>query len=222
MSRILVVEDEPRIAGFLARALSACGFKTTGATNGQAALDLLEQETYELVLLDLLLPGVDGFAFLEQALTAHPTQEVLVLSALSDVDSKVKCFELGAADYVTKPFNLAELVARIRSRLRQSQATNTTRFLDAGPARLDLQRRTVAFDGGRIALSSREFHLLEHLMRREGEVCTREELLAAVWGYTFDPGTNVVDVYVRRLRGKLGGDLIETVRNVGYCYAPGS
>ena len=222
MSRILIVEDEPRIAGFLARALSVCGFETAWETNGQAALDRLEQEPYELVLLDLLLPGVNGFAFLEQAVSAYPTQEVLVLSALSDVDTKVKCFELGAADYVTKPFDLAELVARIRSRLRQSQVANAARYLDAGPARLDLQRRTVSFEGRHIALSSREFHLLDHLMRRETEVCTREEMLASVWGYTFDPGTNVVDVYVRRLRNKLGGDLIETVRNVGYCYAPGS
>ena len=218
VSRILVVEDEYRIASFLSRALSACGFDVACTTNGQAALGLLEKEPYELVLLDLLLPGVDGFSFLERALQVRPTQEVLVLSALSDVESKVKCFELGAADYVTKPFALAELVARIRTRLRQSQVVNATRFLDAGALRLDLQRRTVMVDGRRVPLSTREFHLLEHLMRRTGEVCTREELLTAVWGYTFDPGTNVVDVYVRRLRGKLGDGLIETVRNVGYCY----
>ena len=218
MSRILVVEDEPRIASFLSRALSACGFDVTCATNGRTALDMLDQKQYELVLLDLLLPGLDGFSFLDGALRARPTQEVLVLSALSDVESKVKCFELGAADYVTKPFVLAELVARIRARLRQSQAVNASRFLDVGPIRLDIQRRTVSFDGKRIALSTREFHLLEHLMQKDGEVCTREELLASVWGYTFDPGTNVVDVYIRRLRGKLGDGLIETVRNVGYCY----
>ena len=217
MGGILIVEDEHRIANFLSRALSACGFDVVCATNGHTAIDKLEREPYDLVLLDLLLPGLDGFAFLERAFQVRPTQEVLVLSALSDVESKVKCFELGAADYVTKPFMLAELVARIRTRLRQSRVISTTRFLDVGDLRLDLQRRTVSRGGERVSLSTREFHLLEHLMRRAGEVCPREELLACVWGYTFDPGTNVVDVYVRRLRGKLADDLIETVRNVGYC-----
>ena len=219
---ILVVEDEHRIASFLSRALTACGFEVTCTTNGDTALEMLEREPYDLVLLDLLLPGTDGFSFLERSLQVRPTQEVLVLSALSDVESKVKCFELGAADYVTKPFVLAELIARIRARLRQSRALNTTRFLDSGAVRLDLQRRTASCGGTRVSLSTREFHLLEHLMRREGEVCPREELLASVWGYTFDPGTNVVDVYVRRLRGKLGDDLIETIRNVGYCFGPTS
>ena len=219
MNGILVVEDEHRIASFLSRALTACGFEVTCATNGYSAIEMIEREPYDLVLLDLLLPGLDGFAFLERSLQVRPTQEVLVLSALSDVESKVKCFELGAADYVTKPFVLAELVARIRTRLRQSQVLNTTRFLDVEPIKLDLQRRTASCGGNRINLSTREFHLLEHLMRRAGEVCPREELLASVWGYTFDPGTNVVDVYVRRLRGKLGDELIETVRNVGYSYA---
>jgi two-component system copper resistance phosphate regulon response regulator CusR len=222
MSAILVVEDEHRIATFLSRALSACGFDVTCAPNGNEAIERLEREHYDLVLLDLLLPGADGFEVLERTLRARPTQEVLVLSALSDVESKVKCFEFGAADYVTKPFVLAELVARIRTRLRQSQFLTTTRFLDAGGVRLDLQRRTASARGERVSLSTREFHLLEHLMRRGGEVCPREELLATVWGYTFDPHTNVVDVYIRRLRGKLGDDLIETVRNVGYCFAPSS
>ena len=219
MGGILVVEDEQRIASFLERALSVCGLEVTCATNGHMGLEMLEREPYDLVLLDLLLPGLDGFAFLERAFETRPTQEILVLSALSDVASKVKCLELGAADYVTKPFILAELVARIRTRLRQSQAVSTTRFLDVGDLRLDLQRRMVSHKGERIALSTREFHLLEHLMRHAGDVCRREELLASVWGYTFDPGTNVVDVYIRRLRGKLGDDFIETVRNVGYCFA---
>jgi DNA-binding response OmpR family regulator len=219
MGGILVVEDEQRIASFLSRALSACGFEVDCSTDGRTAVEMLEREPYDLVLLDLLLPGLDGFAFLERSREVRPTQEVLVLSALSDVESKVKCFELGASDYVTKPFVLAELIARIRTRLRQSQVISTTRYLDVGGVRLDLQRRTVSRGGERIGLSTREFHLLEHLMQRAGDVCRREELLASVWGYSFDPGTNVVDVYVRRLRGKLGDDLIETVRNVGYSYA---
>ena len=155
MGGILLVEDEHRIASFLSRALSACGFEVTGATDGYTAIEMLEREPYDLVLLDLLLPGLDGFAFLERSFQARPTQEVLVLSALSDVESKVKCFELGAADYVTKPFVLAELIARIRARLRQSQVISTTRFLDVGDLRLDLQRRTVSYRGEHITLSSR-------------------------------------------------------------------
>jgi len=219
MSRILVVEDEARIASFLHRALTSCGFEVVCAPNGQAALEACEREPYDLVLLDLLLPGLDGFSFLERVYELRPEQEVLVLSALSDVESKVRCFELGAADYVTKPFVLAELVARIRTRVRHSRAFAGKRFLEGGPLRLDLHRRIALTKGTRIELSTREFHLLEYLMRKDGDVCTREELLASVWGFTFDPGTNVVDVYVRRLRSKLGDDVIETVRNVGYCYA---
>ena len=214
-----VVEDEPKIASFLTRALSACGLEVSHAQNGGTALDMIMRDRYDLVLLDLLLPGTDGLAVLETTMAKRPTQEVVVLSALSDSESKVKCFELGATDYVTKPFILPELVARIRTRLRHARDLSAHRFLDAGGVRLDLQRRAAFVEGERISLSTREFHLLEHLMRKEGEVCTRSELLASVWGYTFDPRTNVVDVYVRRLRGKLGASVIETVRNVGYCFA---
>lgn len=215
---ILIVEDEARIESFLERALTSCGFEVTSARSSQRALEAFERDRFDLVLLDLLLPDTDGFTFLEQALGRHPAQEVLVLSALSDVESKVRCLELGAADYVTKPFVLAELVARIRTRIRHTRAATRTRFLEGGPIRLDLNRRTVLTKGNRIELSTREFLLLEYLMRREGEVCTREELLASVWGLTFDPGTNVVDVCVRRLRSKLGDEAIETVRSVGYSY----
>jgi two-component system copper resistance phosphate regulon response regulator CusR len=215
---ILIVEDEARIASFLSRALSSCGFEVAWASSSPTAIRMLEGGHYDLVLLDLLLSGKNGFTVLERAFELRPSQEVLVLSALSDVESKIKCFQLGAADYVTKPFNLAELVARIRARIRHSRDLNGTRYLESGSVRLDLQRRDAFVGEQRIALSTREFHLLLHLMQREGEVCPREELLASVWGYTFDPRTNVVDVYVRRLRGKLGGEVIETIRNVGYCY----
>lgn len=219
VSRILVVEDEARIESFLRRALTSCGFDVSTASNADEALDACAKETYDLVLLDLLLPGTDGFSFLERIYELRPAQEVLVLSALSDVESKVRCLELGAADYVTKPFVLAELVARIRTRVRHAKAVAGTRFLDAGSLRLDLHRRVAFTNGQRIQLSPREFLLLEYLMRKDGDVCTREELLASVWGFTFDPGTNVVDVYVRRIRSKVGEEVIETVRNVGYCYA---
>jgi len=219
MSRILIVEDEARIENFLRRTLTSCGYDVASVADGQAALEACTREPFDLVLLDLLLPKVDGFAFLEGLYEVRPEQEVLVLSALSDVESKVRCFELGASDYVTKPFVLAELMARIRTRVRHTRALVSTRFLDGGPLRLDLTRRIALTNGSRIELSTREFLLLEYLMRKDGDVCSREELLASVWGFTFDPGTNVVDVYVRRLRSKLGSDVIETIRNVGYCYA---
>jgi two-component system copper resistance phosphate regulon response regulator CusR len=219
VSRVLIVEDEARIESFLRRALTSCGFEVTSVTDGHAALEACKKDPYDLVLLDLLLPRLDGFAFLERVYEIRPEQEVLVLSALSDVESKVRCFELGAADYVTKPFVLAELIARIRTRVRHAKTVAGTRFLDSGPLRLDLHRRVALTDGRRVELSTREFLLLEYLMRKDGDVCTREELLASVWGFTFDPGTNVVDVYVRRLRSKLGDEVIETIRNVGYCYA---
>lgn len=219
MSRILIVEDEARIESFLRRALTSCGFEVESASEGKAALAAFRRGVFDLVLLDLLIPGPDGFSLLEEMYRLQPEQEVLVLSALSDVESKVRCFELGAADYVTKPFVLAELVARVRTRVRHGKAVVGSRFLDAGSLRLDLHRRIALANGKRIELSTREFLLLEYLMRKDGDVCTRQELLASVWGYTFDPGTNVVDVYVRRLRSKIGEDAIETVRNVGYCYA---
>jgi two-component system, OmpR family, response regulator len=218
VSRILIVEDEARIESFLRRALTSCGFEVQSVVDCEAALDACGRQPFDLVLLDLLLPGLDGFAFLERIYDVRPDQEVLVLSALSDVESKVRCFELGAADYVTKPFVLAELIARIRTRVRHGKAVLGTRFLNGGSVTLDLHRRSAMTNGKRIELSSREFLLLEYMMRKE-DVCSREELLASVWGFTFDPGTNVVDVYVRRLRSKIGDDQIETVRNVGYCYA---
>jgi DNA-binding response OmpR family regulator len=214
--RILVVEDEPRIARLLTRALGGHGFQADCVHDGGAALDRLRERTYDLVLLDLLLPGLDGFRTLERIRALRPAQEVLVLSALADVKSKVRSFELGASDYVSKPVVLAELVARIRTRIGRS--SHGERYLGDARVELDLHRRAARAGGRSIALSTREFFLLEYLMQREGEVCSRMELLDAVWGYSHDPGTNVVDVYVRRLRTKLGRDVIETVRNIGYCY----
>lgn len=218
MSRILVVDDEARIADFLSQALSAEGFTVDTAFDGSRALELAGTGEYDLVVLDLRLPAVDGVSVLRRLVEARPEQPVLILSALSDPRAKVRCMELGAADYVSKPFDLPELVTRIRARLRQRTAGPVSRYLKAGRVTLDLRRLTADAGQGTVSLSPREFRLLEHLMYRKGRVCTREELLAGVWGYSFDPRTNVVDVYVRRLRSKLGGDIIETVRHVGYCF----
>jgi len=216
MARILMVDDEPRIVNFVSRALSSEGFGVDGAPDGVRGLELARTGKYELVVLDLLLPGLDGVSVLRGIMESRPEQRVLVLSALSDVESKVRCLELGASDYLPKPFALPELVARVRARLRQPASGPVDRFLRCGGVTLDLLRRTADAGGGPVGLSEREFLLLQRLMQARGEVCTREQLLADVWGYSFDPGSNVVDVCVGRLRGKLGPEVIETVRNVGY------
>lgn len=217
MARILVIEDEPKIASFMTRALSAEGFGVDQTTDGLQGLGLARSGRYDMVVLDLMLPTLDGVSILKDVMRARPEQPVLVLSAVSDVQSKVECLKLGACDYVSKPFQIAELVTRIHKGLRKPAAAPSERFLRVGRISLDLRRRVVDVGDGPIGLSTREFLLLDHLLRKGEEVATRAELLAEVWGYTFDPGTNVVDVYVARLRAKLGSDLIETVRNVGYC-----
>jgi len=216
MPRILVIEDEPRIASFVSRALIAEGFQVDAAEEGAKALELARTGRYELVILDLLLPGMDGMQVLAGIMDRRPEQRVLVLSALSDVDAKVRCLELGASDYLAKPFALSELLARVRARLRQPPAPAPDRFLRVGPVALDMVRRVADAGHGPVNLSEREFAVLQFLMRRGGDPCSREQLLADVWGYTFDTSSNVVDVYVGRLRSKLGEDVIETVRNVGY------
>ena len=216
MPWVLVVEDEPRIASFLSRALSEQGLRVDTAPDGDRGLQLARTGRYELIVLDLLLPGLDGVTVLRGIIDHRPEQRVLVLSALSDVDSKVQCLEIGASDYMTKPFALAELMARVRARLRQPPAPAPDRFLRVGPVVLDMVRRAADAGHGAVALTEREGALLSHLMREGGEVCTRKRLLADVWGLEFDSGSNVVDVYVGRLRSKLREDVIETVRNVGY------
>jgi two-component system OmpR family response regulator len=216
MARVLVVDDEPRIVSFVSRALEAEGLGVDAAYDGTQGLELAIARQYDLVVLDLLLPRMDGMEVLRRILDARPEQRVLVLSAVSEVDSRVTCLDLGASDYLPKPFAIAELVARVRARLRQPGAPVTPRILTAGRLTLDVVRRRADAGNGSVALTEREFLLLQHLMRRDGEVCTREELLADAWNYSFDPHSNVVEVYVARLRSKLSHDVIETVRNVGY------
>ena len=216
MARVLVVDDEPRITSFVSRALSAEGLHVDAAPDGRRALELARTGRYALVVLDLLLPGVDGLSVLRDLMQSRPDQRVLVLSALSDVESKVQCLELGASDYLPKPFSLAELVARVRARLRQPASGPAERYLRVGGVTLDLVRRVVDVGAGEVALPEREFLLLRHLMMLGGDVCGRQRLLEEVWGYGFDPGSNVVDVCVGRLRARLGAEVIETVRGVGY------
>ena len=214
---ILVIEDESKMAMVLTRALGNAGFGVTAVETGAGGLAALTGGEYALAILDLLLPDIDGVAVLAQARAVAPETPVLVLSAVTDVRSKVVCLELGACDYVAKPCELPELVARVRSRTRDTRAV-PPREIRTGDYVLDLQRRVLHRGSHDVALTTREFVLLEYLMGRAGTTCSREELLESVWGYTFDPGTNVVDVCVGRLRHKLGDGVVVTVRNVGYCF----
>ena len=219
MAHLLVVDDEPRIARFVSRALGSQGHAVETARTGEDALLMAADRDFALVILDLLLPGIDGHGVLRELLARDSQARVLVLSAVGDVESRVQCLRAGAVDYLAKPFAVAELLARVDSRLAEAPASTPARWLQVGTMRLDLQRR-VLHDGDRsTALSQREFILLGHLMRRAGEVCTRDELLSDVWGFCFDPGSNVLEVYVGRLRAKIDRWHIETVRNVGYCFS---
>ena len=219
--RILVTEDEPRIQAFVSRALEAEGFATDGAENGERALELARRAHYDLVVLDLLLPRLDGLSVLRELRHIDPELPVLILSARTDLPTKLRGFELGANDYVQKPFALDELLARIRAHLRRPRGDEgDERLLRAGRLVLDLSRRQARLGDAAIELTQREFRLLVCLAERPGDVVSRERLLAEVWGYHFDPGSNVVDVCVRRTRKKLGPEApIETVRNVGYRLA---
>jgi two-component system, OmpR family, response regulator len=218
MARLLVVDDEQRICRFIARSLTARGDRVDTAPDGASALHLANVNDYDLVILDLLLPDIDGYEVLRRLLEQDSSQRILVLSAISEVDSRVRCLRLGAVDFMSKPFSTTELIERVKLRTEDHSATFMPRWIDAGGLRLDLERRMLKDGRREITLSPREFVLLEHLMRRANEVCTRTELLDRVWGYSFDPGSNVVDVCVRRLRSKLGDEQIETIRNVGYCF----
>jgi DNA-binding response OmpR family regulator len=220
--RILVTEDEPRIQAFVSRALEAEGFATDGAENGERALELARREHYDLVVLDLLLPRVDGLSVLRELRHINPDLPVLILSARTDLPTKLRGFELGANDYVQKPFALDELLARIRAHLRRPRNgdDDEERLLHAGRLVLDLARRQARLGELAVDLTQREFRLLVCLAERQGEVVSRERLLAEVWGYHFDPCSNVVDVCIRRVRKKLGDDApIETVRCIGYRLA---
>jgi DNA-binding response OmpR family regulator len=215
--RILVIEDEPRILGFLARGLEAEGFTVHASRNGREGLKRARRDQYDLVLLDLLLPGLDGLSVLHELNRLRPEVPVVIVSARSDLQTKLRGFGLGAADYLSKPFSFDELIARIHVQLRRNGRGENGQVLRAGTLALDLTRREVQRDGTTVQLSDREFRVLHHLLEHQGEVISRERLLSEVWGYHFNPGSNVVDVCIRRLRKKLGSDApIETVRHAGY------
>ena len=215
--RILVVDDEPRIRDFVSRALETAGYVVDAACSGAEGLRQAVAGDYDLIILDLIMPDLDGRVFLTQLLRERREQGVLVLSCLADVTTKVDCLELGAQDYLTKPFSLAELLARVRVRLRGDPHSHEV--LRVGDLMLDVGRLEANIGHGPVALTRLEFLLLRELMEHAGQSVGKGQLLASVWGYDFDPGSNVVDVCVRRLRSKLGIELIKTVRGEGYRLA---
>jgi len=215
VTRILIVEDESRIVSFLEKGLRANGYTTVAVGDGDSAVALARDDTFDLVILDLGLPGRDGRDVLREVRARGDRMPVIVLTARDGVDDTVGSLEQGADDYVTKPFRFEELLARIRLRLRDDAIVEST-VLTAGAIQLDLRSRRASCGDRTIELTAREFALLETFMRHPGQVLSRTQLLSHVWGYDFDPGSNVVDVYVRYLRQKLGDGSIETVRGMGY------
>lgn len=217
--RILVVEDEARIRAFLARAFAAEGFVVDVAPDGEQGLEHALTGSYDCIVLDLLLPGKGGLEVLRQLQAHHQEVPVLILSARSDIATKLRGFELGAVDYIVKPFSLDELLARLRLHIRRAGGftSGDGSVLRLGVLALDLTRRQARLGDTVADLADREFRLLHFLMLHPGEVISRQRLLSEVWGFDFDPRSNVVDVCVRRLRRQLGPDApIETVRNAGY------
>jgi DNA-binding response OmpR family regulator len=220
MSRILIVEDEMRIASFLEKGLKANGFTTEVAGDGEHALGLARSGKFDLVILDLGLPGRDGSDVLRELRARDRALPVVILTARDSVRDTVAGLEGGADDYITKPFRFEELLARVRVRLRGERSAEAT-VLRLGEAALDLRTRQAVVEGAAVDLSAREFALAEVFFRHPGQVLSREQLLSQVWGYDFDPGSNVVDVYVGYLRRKLGKERIVSVRGMGYRLEPG-
>ncbi len=216
MTKILIVEDEDRIASFIAKGLAAAGYAVEVVSSGEAAVHLAVDGAADLVVLDVGLPDIDGFEVLRRVRGRGCTVPVIVLTARSSAADTVAGLEGGADDYMAKPFSFTELLARVRLRLRVAPSSAPASTLSHGDVVLDLHTHRVSVAGREVDLSSREFTLAETFLRHPGQVLSREQLLDRAWGYDFDPSSNVVDVYVRYLRAKLGPERIETVRGAGY------
>jgi two-component system response regulator QseB len=219
MARILIVEDEPRLSAFLEKGLRSSGYTTTVVGDGHTATAVAADEEFDLLLLDLGLPGKDGLQVLRELRAAGKKLPVIILTARDDTGDRVAGLEAGADDYIGKPFHFEELLARIRARLRGDgggAAGEST--LAVGGIELDLRTRWAASGKDRVELSAREFELLRTFLEHPNQALSREQLLSHVWGYDYDPGSNVVDVYVGYLRKKLGTERFETVRGIGYRF----
>ena len=215
MSSILIAEDEARISGFVSKGLRASGYSTTVVATGTDALEHARTGAYDLILLDVGLPGLDGFSVLRRLRERDEVTPVIMLTARTGLADTVAGLDGGATAYLGKPFRFDELLARVRVRLREGGASVST-TLRHGDLSLDVLTRRATIGARIVDLSAREFALAEEFLRHPDQVLSREQLLSRVWGYDFDPGSNVVDVYVRYLRGKFGADRIETVRGMGY------
>ncbi len=222
MARLLVVDDDPAIGKFVRRGLEADGHQVAVTSDATAAVRLLHETEPDVAIVDIVMPEIDGRALLPLLLSIRPGLRVIMLSVDADVDTRVDCFSGGAADFVPKPFSIRELAARVRVQARGSRPQRGMSQLRVGDVALDQVRRSALVRGRVVQLSSREFLLLQYLMSRPGRVCSREELMSEVWGFSFDPGTNVVDACVRRLRQRIDGhrdvadSFICTVRGAGY------
>ncbi len=216
MSRILVAEDEARIASFVEKGLRAAGFAVTVAGDGPAALAQAQSGQFDLMVLDVGLPGLDGFQILQTLRGQGNPIAVIMLTARDSAADTLQGLEGGVDDYMSKPFRFDELLARVRLRLKAGQPGGAVGVLHAGDLELDLLTRRISVDGTWHDLSAREFALAEEFIRHPDQVLSREQLLSRVWGLDFDPGSNVVEVYVRYLRAKIGVRRIETVRGMGY------
>jgi DNA-binding response OmpR family regulator len=214
---VLIVEDEDRIASFIERGLKSEGFAVQRAADGATGYTLACQDEVDLVILDLMLPEMPGEQVLERLRATRPDVPVIVLTAKDAVEDRVRNLNAGADDYLTKPFSFAELLARVHARLRSRDQSSST-VLAVGDVELDVRSRTAGIDGRDVSLTAREFALLETFLRHPGQVLSQVQLMDRVWGYDFEPGSNVVEVYVGYLRRKLRADLIETVRGAGYRF----
>ena len=219
--RLLVIEDDSEAAAYLVKGLAECGYTADHAADGPTGLTMAAQEAYDALIVDRMLPGLDGLSIIEVLRKGGNTTPALILSAMDRVDDRVAGLRAGGDDYLTKPFAFAELLARIEALLRRASPTAATTVLRVGDLEMDLLARTVSRAGRAIEVQPREFSILEMLMRHAGQVVTRTMLLETVWGYHFDPQTNVIDVHMSRLRQKIdkGHDrpLLRTVRGAGYC-----
>lgn len=216
MSRILIIEDEQRISSFVAKGLKAAGLVPTVADTGHEGGELALSGSFELIILDLGLPDEDGFSVLRRLREQDLSTPVIILTARGGVEDTVAGLQSGADDYMAKPFHFDELLARVRLRLRTGDNGADTAVMRHGSLEMDFLHRRARVHHREVDLSAREFSLAEAFIRNPGQVLSREQLLSRVWGYDFDPGSNVVDVYVRYLRNKLGSERFETVRGVGY------
>jgi DNA-binding response OmpR family regulator len=218
MKAILIVEDEPGMASFIDKGLASRGYATKVCADGQTAIAIASDSDFDLLILDLGLPDVDGLSVLREVRRRGERMPVIILTARDDLTDKVEGLDAGGSDYVTKPFKLDELLARVRVQLRDDRSGEPT-VLEVAGITLDVRTRKAMRGGEVVDLTAREFTMLETLMTHPGQVLSREQLLARVWGYDYDPGSNVVEVYVRYLRRKLGDGAIETVRGMGYRLA---